>query len=200
MERVGEFETVTARGKPIVRVIWERPCSVSGALFRLTLPKSIPPEAATSSTTRFEHSADERRRKAIRKLKGQTSEPKPETVCNPVADHDHEMQPPVGLRRFLRRFAAGPTAAPSNPLSQQGKRRLAPWSLAAVCGGRAQAFDIVAMRRFAVVVRWCVPLKGSPKRPRARARWGSLRSRASDVTIISWDHATPETHKGGCNT
>ncbi len=66
MECVGEFEAVTSRGKTITRVIWERPCSVCGAFFRLSLSKDCPPEAATSSTTCFEHSAEKRKRKAER--------------------------------------------------------------------------------------------------------------------------------------
>jgi len=75
MERVGEIETVTSRGNPIVRVIWERPCSVCGALFRLTLPKSTPIEAATSSTTCAEHSADKRSRKAKRACRARYRSP-----------------------------------------------------------------------------------------------------------------------------
>lgn len=75
MECVGEFETVTSRGKTITRMIWERPCSVCGELFQLTLPKNIPPEAATSSTTCSKHSADKRTRKAIRALKAKRRSP-----------------------------------------------------------------------------------------------------------------------------
>jgi hypothetical protein len=75
MERAGEIETVTSRGKPIVMVIWERPCSVCGALFRLRLPKNIPPGAATSSTTCFEHSADKRKRKARRRRRAEYRSP-----------------------------------------------------------------------------------------------------------------------------
>ena len=75
MECVGEFEAVTSRGKQITLVIWERPCSVCGDLFRLTLPKSIPSEDATSSTTCFEHSADKRARKAKRRLRAKYRSP-----------------------------------------------------------------------------------------------------------------------------
>jgi hypothetical protein len=30
MDRIGEFEHVTSRGKTIVMTVWERPCSVCG--------------------------------------------------------------------------------------------------------------------------------------------------------------------------
>ena len=75
MESVGEFEAVTSRGKIITRVIWERPCSVCGALFRLTLPKGLPGEAATYSTTCVEHGADKRKRKAERRLRAKYRSP-----------------------------------------------------------------------------------------------------------------------------
>jgi hypothetical protein len=72
---VREFDAVTSRGKPIVRVIWQRPCAVCGAPFEFTLPKSLQPEAATSSTTCFEHSADKRKRKAKRALRAKYRSP-----------------------------------------------------------------------------------------------------------------------------
>jgi hypothetical protein len=75
MECVGEFEAFTTRGKPIIRVMWERPCAVCGAPFRFSLPKTIPPKAATSSTTCFEHSADKRKRKAARRLSAKYRSP-----------------------------------------------------------------------------------------------------------------------------
>jgi hypothetical protein len=75
MQCVGEVETTTARGKPIVMAVWERPCSVCGALFRLRLPKNTPPEYATSSTTCFEHSADKRKRRAKAKARARYRSP-----------------------------------------------------------------------------------------------------------------------------
>jgi hypothetical protein len=75
MESVGELETVTSRGKTITKVIWQRPCSVCGALFQLMLPKTTPPADATSSTTCFEHSAKKRKCKAGRALKARHRSP-----------------------------------------------------------------------------------------------------------------------------
>jgi hypothetical protein len=70
VECVGEFETATSRGKPITRVIWERPCTACGAFFRLTLPKGAPTFLVDIySTTCPEHSADKRTRKAKRSLR-----------------------------------------------------------------------------------------------------------------------------------
>ena len=76
MRRVGEFATVTSRGNPIIRVVWERPCEVCGAPFRFSLPAGCPPEAANGyTTTCFAHSADKRARKAKRTARARHRSP-----------------------------------------------------------------------------------------------------------------------------
>jgi hypothetical protein len=72
---VGEIQQVTARGKTITRVIWERPCAVCGAPFRTSLPKGVSPEMLAEYVTCFAHSADKRRRKARRRARARQRSP-----------------------------------------------------------------------------------------------------------------------------